>query len=73
MGVCESETSRFTYGLLICSLVGVRDSLVLTDTKSSVKVADFNDPSMCVYAAILNVWVMDYTEVFTCDLSKYWN
>ena len=30
------------------------DSLLLKDDKSSVKVADFNDPSMCVYAAILN-------------------
>ena len=30
------------------------DSLVLKDDKSSVKVADFNDPSMCMYAAILN-------------------
>ena len=30
------------------------DSLVLKDDKSSVKVADFNDPSICVYAAILN-------------------
>ena len=30
------------------------DPLVLKDDKSSVKVADFKDPSMCVYAAILN-------------------
>ena len=30
------------------------DSLVLNDDKSSVKVADFNDPSVCVYVAILN-------------------
>ena len=30
------------------------DSLVLKDDKSSVKVADFNHPSMCMYAAILN-------------------
>ena len=30
------------------------DSLVLKVDKSNVKVADFNDPSMCVYAAILN-------------------
>ena len=30
------------------------DSLVLKDDKSSVEVVDFNDPSMCVYAAILN-------------------
>ena len=30
------------------------DSLLLKDDKSSVKVADFNNPSMCVYAAILN-------------------
>ena len=30
------------------------DSLVLKDDKSSVKVDDFNDPSMCLYAVILN-------------------
>ena len=30
------------------------DSLFLRDDKSSAKVADFNDPPMCVYAAILN-------------------
>ena len=30
------------------------DSLVLKDDKSSVKVADFNNPSMCVYATVLN-------------------
>ena len=26
------------------------DSLVLKDDKSCVKVADFNDPSVCMYA-----------------------
>ena len=30
------------------------DSLVLKDDKAFVKVAGFNNPSMCVYAAILN-------------------
>ena len=30
------------------------DYLVLKDSKSGVRGADFNDPSMCVYAAILN-------------------
>ena len=29
-------------------------SIVLEYDQSSVKVADFNDPLMCVYAAILN-------------------
>ena len=30
------------------------DFLILKDDKSSVTVADFNNPSMCVYAVILN-------------------
>ena len=49
------------------------DFLVLKDDNSSVKVANFNDPSMCVYAAILNlasvragsnyVIVIDYSKI----------
>ena len=46
-------------------LVNPCDSLVLKDDKSSVKVADFNDPSMCVYAAILN-WLRYVPSGHTC-------
>ena len=42
------------------------DSLVLKDDKSSVNVADFNDPSMCVYAAILN-----HLRLVTSDHTRF--
>ena len=41
------------------------DSLVIKDDKSSVKLADFNDSSMCVYAAILNR-LQSVTSSHTC-------
>ena len=52
-GVRESESPCFTYRLLPLGRSPC-DSLVLKDDASSVKVANFNTPSMCVYAAILN-------------------
>ena len=47
------------------------DSLVLKDNKASVKVADFNNPSMCVCAAILN-WLRSVTSSSTrfCQLKN---
>ena len=43
------------------------DSLVLKDDKSNVKVANFNDPSMCVYAAILNqFWSVTSSHTHFC-------
>ena len=45
------------------------DSLVLKDDKSSVKVADFNDPSMRMYAAILNrLWSVSSGYTRFCQI-----
>ena len=46
-------------------------SLVLKDDKSSVKVANFNDPSMCVYAAILNqLWSVTSSHTCFCQFEN---
>ena len=53
-GVHEPKTTCFTYELLMSFGRSLCDSLVLNDNKSSGKMADFNDPSVCMSAAILN-------------------